>query len=400
MLPSARLVGTLIGLLVSLLVAQARAQNYPDPGACTGQCKFLQDMSVIISDNGTYYRFAGHYGIQIATAPALTGPWKNSSSPAFPVWRSSLAYLKESLKDLWAPDVRKIGDTYYLFFAAENFGTGLYGAGNEPSAHYGETVVATSKSLDGGTWEVQNILDIPIHGPQYTRFDSSLLVEGDDIYLSFGSYSWGMFGMSMQSPPVQVLNQTVTELVADVQVPPAPLNSAVNKSESSYLFKNNGFYYLFYASGDCCAGNVLAPGAEYKIMYCRAQAVTGPYYARDGSSCLRSTHGTVLLASHGKSVYAPGAPCILDDPTLGLVMIYQYMNPRVGYGEINLLMGWNPLSFPGDWPVLGEASIPQTTLPGNNPPDTSTASSHRLLLQSTQSLFHILLVLAVTGWIL
>jgi arabinan endo-1,5-alpha-L-arabinosidase len=350
-----------IALLVLLagLFNVTAALKYPAPGPCKGVCRNIQDFSIIQDDNGKYYRFSGHHGIEIATSDSLIGPWTNST-PAFPCWRSCLKHLKPQLQDLWAPDVRKIGDTYYLFFTIEDFGTDIYGAGNVASAKYGQTVVATSKSLRGGTWTVRNTLNIPLRGPEYTRFDTSLLIDDNSIYMSFGSYSWGLFGIRMKSPPLQVLSQTTTMLVADE---PAPaLQGPQNKTEGSYLYKHNGFYYIFYASGDCCLtlrngppDSGYQPGAEYKIKYCRGRAVHGPYYAKDGTNCRSGQGGTKLLATHGDSVFSPGSPSIFHDPKHGLVMIYQYMNPATtGLSEDNILMGWNPLSFEDDWPVLHE----------------------------------------------
>ncbi|KAB8437445.1 hypothetical protein FH972_025123 [Carpinus fangiana] len=346
-------------LLVGVFLGSARAAEYPDPGQCTGDCIYVQDFSIIRSDNGTYYRFAGHHGIEVATAPTLTGPWKNSSQPAFPRWQTEQKSLVPKLQDMWAPDVRKLGDTYYMFFTAENFGTAMYGYGNLASAKYGVTMVATSKTLEPGSWKIQGSLDIPINGPRYTRFDTSILVEGNDIFMSFGSYSWGLYGISLQSPPLKLAeDKKVTELVADEWIPGKSNNH--NRTEGSYLYKHDDFYYIFYASGDCCAGIRDVAGSEYKIEYCRAKTVKGPYYRRDGGSCLDGNGGTLLLPSHGKGVYAPGSPSIIDDPTHGTVLLYQYMDPRIGLAMPHIIMGWNPLAFEDGWPVLQDSLKPTT----------------------------------------
>lgn len=388
-------------LLLAGLFDFAIALKYPAPGPCKGVCRNIQDFSIIRDDTGKYYRFSGHHGIEIATSDSLVGPWTNST-PAFPCWRSCLKHLKPQLQDLWAPDVRKIGNTYYLFFTIEDFGTDIYGAGNAASAKYGQTVVATSKSLKGGTWVVRNTLNIPLRGPEYTRFDTSLLVDGDSMYMSFGSYSWGLFGIPMESPPLQVLGQTTTMLVADE---PAPaLQGPQNKTEGSYLYKHNGFYYIFYASGDCCLtlkdgppNSGYQPGAEYKIKYCRGRAAHGPYYAKDGTHCRSGLGGTKLLATHGDSVFSPGSPSIFHDPKHGLVMIYQYMNPAAtGLSEDNILMGWNPLSFEDDWPVLHEA-LDSTPKPESAPAMLAAkpievmqkASSHSTLVTRIKTILDI-----------
>jgi GH43 family beta-xylosidase len=77
--------------------------NFPDP-------------SILQDSDGTWYAFGtngnGH-NVQVAQAPAVQGPWEVLDLDLLPVtgnWSNGA--------DIWAPDVRKIGDTYVLYYSA------------------------------------------------------------------------------------------------------------------------------------------------------------------------------------------------------------------------------------------------------------------------------------------
>jgi arabinan endo-1,5-alpha-L-arabinosidase len=323
-----------------------QAQQYPAPGQCTGDCANIQDISIIQSDDGTYYRFAAHSGIQIAKSKSLIGPWKTQSLPALPAWFTYTS-LMPNILDTWSPDVHKVGNTYYMFYSVENFGTGTFGLKKDNQYKYANIAMATSKSLEPGTWKNMGLLGVPGLGPSYTRIGPSVLVDGSHIYMSFGSYAWGIYGISLQNPPLRVSGDAATMLTADEAVP----GSRTNRTEGSYLYKRNGFYYLFYSAGNCCPGSAKSPDAAYKIKVCRADAVDGPYFAQNATPCLDGEGGTLLLPSHD-NVLAPGSCSVFEDPTHGTVLIYQYMDRHIGMGEPMIRMGWNSLVFENDWPVL------------------------------------------------
>ena len=71
-------------IFLSLLALCGTIQaQYPNPEGCSGVCGYVHDPYVIQRSDGTYFRFATFEEIQIATAPALTGPW-TSEGPALP----------------------------------------------------------------------------------------------------------------------------------------------------------------------------------------------------------------------------------------------------------------------------------------------------------------------------
>ena len=97
------------------------------------------------------------------------------------------------------------------------------------------------------------------------------------------------------------------------------------------------YFWMFFSSGACCNvpkkkpedEGLEAPGDEYKIMVCRAERPTGPFFDRSGRDCLKQNGGTLVLGSHG-DVYAPGGQGLVHDPEVDRVALYYH------YGEYSV----------------------------------------------------------------
>ena len=72
------LFSTLSACLLASLAYVVQAQ-YPNPGACTGDC-FTHDPAVMKRADGKYFRFSTLDLIGIWTANDLSGPWTRSGS--------------------------------------------------------------------------------------------------------------------------------------------------------------------------------------------------------------------------------------------------------------------------------------------------------------------------------
>ena len=138
-------------LLLYTVIVAATAQSYPNPQPCTGVCGYVHDPTIVIrQSDGKYFRFATAKNIQIATAPSMQGPW-TAEGPVLPNGSEIETFIAGSNQDsLWAPDAHLIGDTYYLYYAVSSIGSQDSAIG-----------VATSSSLDSGTWVDHGSLGIP-----------------------------------------------------------------------------------------------------------------------------------------------------------------------------------------------------------------------------------------------
>lgn len=69
-------------ILPSTLYASSIAKrDYSNPESCSGLCSgFVHDPSVVLRDDGTYFRFTTNTGTNLATAPSINGPWEHQGS--------------------------------------------------------------------------------------------------------------------------------------------------------------------------------------------------------------------------------------------------------------------------------------------------------------------------------
>ena len=102
-------------------------------------------------------------------------------------------------------------------------------------------------------------------------------------------------------------------------------------------------------SGLCCgfSASALPPaGNEYKVFVGRSTSAHGPFLDKSGKD-LRSTGGTLVLASHG-NVYAPGGQAVFTDSKSGKdIFVYHYIpvSSPVPYSDAYASLGLNAI----DW---------------------------------------------------
>ncbi|EMD39678.1 glycoside hydrolase family 43 protein [Gelatoporia subvermispora B] len=214
--------------------------------------------------------------------------------------------------------------------------------------------LATSSSLDPGTWTDLGEVFETKKGEQYNAIDpTSTVDENGKPVLTWGSYWENIFQFNltgnsetvMGSPKQVAFNSTIKGNN------PRPV-------EGSFLWPHGDFYYLFFSSGQCCSFNASAlppPGTEYKVFVGRSRSAHGPFVDANGVD-LRSAGGTLVVASHG-NVYAPGGEGVFSDKANGSerdVFVYHYL-PASGpgaYTEPNASVGLNGIDWSSGWPVL------------------------------------------------
>jgi len=70
--------------------------------------------------------------------------------------------------------------------------------------------------------------------------------------------------------------------------------------EAPFIFRKNGFYYLFVSFDYCCRG----AQSTYKVMVGRSKKIQGPYVDKDGNSLV--TGGGSLVIKGDEDWYAVG----------------------------------------------------------------------------------------------
>ncbi|KAF2430397.1 endo-alpha-1,5-arabinanase precursor [Tothia fuscella] len=309
----------------STLIASVAA--FANPGPCSGICGNSHDPALIRRSDGTYFRFSTGNRINIASAPSISGPWTSKGSAI----KGGSKIQKKGNQDLWAPDVTKVGDTYYLLYSVSSFGT-----------QDSEIGYATSSNLE--SWTDHGSTGVgSSKGKPYNAIDGQLVSRGNEHYMAWGSFWQDLFIAPMSNPPTKKAG-------GDKQIAYQP--GGEHAVEAPYIFEHEGFWYLFYSAGKCCALDKQRParGAEYKIMACRSKSVTGPYADQGGKDC-KQGGGHTVLPSHDW-VYAPGGQGVYKDPKEGPVVYYHYVDTRIGYSDGQKKFGWNRLNFKDGWPTV------------------------------------------------
>ncbi|KAG2520702.1 hypothetical protein BBO99_00004174 [Phytophthora kernoviae] len=307
---------------------------YENPGACSGICTNTHDPSIIRREDGTYFRFSTGGGIAVHSAPDIIGPWTYVGA-ALPDGTS--IKLWDGKMDVWAPDVHKVGDTYYLYYSAVR---ALAFDGHNLAA----VGVATSTTMDAGSWK-----DLGSTGVQsddtseYNAIDPDLFIEDGKNYMVFGSYEEGIYQVAMNDPPTTAIDGTFGKLSYEP--------TGIRAEEGANMFKYGDYNYLFFSHGVCCGFDTKKPaaGEEYRIKVCRSKPGVMDFRDADGVACTKGG-GTVVLESHD-NVYGPGGQGVYDDPTYGPILYYHYVDITVGYADGQKQFGWNKLDFSSGWPV-------------------------------------------------
>lgn len=217
-----------------------------------------------------------------------------------------------TVRSLQAPNIAKLGDTFYCYYSVSFIGS-----------QDSQIGVATSKSLNPGTWTDLGSFNVP-KSPDYNLIDPAIFQENANspIYFTFGSYWGGIYESVLPQSALTQYTSGASGLTNIVR------NSTAGAQvvEGATLFKWENKYYVFFSAGNCCATppNLAPAGQEYRTMVCRSDRVEGPYVDRNGKNCVTESGGTVVLGSHG-DVYAPGGQGVMyDDQSKKVVLYYHY----------------------------------------------------------------------------
>ncbi|WP_129667638.1 arabinan endo-1,5-alpha-L-arabinosidase [Phytoactinopolyspora endophytica] len=257
----------------------------------------------IIQAGDTYYVFSTGSlrdpedpgGIFVrSSSGTLAGPWESMGEIPVPEWTKEYGH-----NHLWAPDVVRRGNTYYLYYAASSFGENTSAIG----------VASTKTPGDLDSWVDHGpVLTSEAGEHDYNAIDPHVFQAEGRWWIAFGSHWSGirLQELASMTEPIGQLHH-----LADRQEPP-------NAIEAPVIFKRGRYYYLVTSWDRCCAGT----DSTYKVAVGRSESVTGPYVDRDGVPLLEGG-GTVILSSHGNQI-GPGGQDVLFERGLHYLVHHYY----------------------------------------------------------------------------
>jgi len=187
----------------------------------------------------------------------------------WPSWINN--YVSGFGGNFWAPDVIKIGNTYYCYYSC---------AGNGAPACIG---LATATNL-AGPWTDKGWI-----ANGNNAIDPAPIIEGAYMYLAFGNWQSGIDLIELSPTTGKRLNTYLWHLIPNRQV------------EGPYIMKNGSYFYLFFQSGLCCNGC----NSTYYVRVGRSTSIFGPYVDKSGVT-LANGGGTTFLVNKSSNIVGPG----------------------------------------------------------------------------------------------
>lgn len=269
-----------LSLLLFLIVFLSKAQTIPvhDP--------------VVIKEKDTYYLFCTGRGISVFSSKDLK---KWDKEPAVfkekPVWADSVA--ADFKNHIWAPDIIFHNNMYYLYYSVSAFG--------KNTSAIGVTTNVTLNPEDKNyKWTDHGIVvqSYP-NRDEWNAIDPNVIIdENNTAWLSFGSF-WDGIKMFKLSPDLKSIAQP-QEWHTIAKRRNTVLAEGSAAIEAPFVFKKNGYYYLFTSWDLCCKGKE----STYKIAVGRSKNVTGPYQDKEGN--LLHQGGGTIVAKGDENYYGVG----------------------------------------------------------------------------------------------
>lgn len=325
-----------IACIVALTVAcQAQTQTqYSNPVIDTS----LPDPTVIKAPDGYFYLYATE---NIRNVPIYRS--KNLVD-----WRYvGTCFTKETRPqmvpdgNIWAPDINLINGKYVLYYSKSRWG-------GEWECGIG---VATADSPRGPFTDVGKLFISSEIGVQNSI--DPFYIEDDDgsKWLFWGSFR-GIYGIQLSDDGLSIMPGA-----EKVQI-------AGTLTEGTYIYKHDGFYYLFGSAGSCCEGL----NSTYRVVVARSESLLGPYLNKGGFEALENNFTLVLQKSN--KVVGPGHNSeIVQDDAGQYWMLYHGFDaadPDAGRKVYLDKIVWDKSGWPtirnrtpsstADVPLFGEAA--------------------------------------------
>jgi arabinan endo-1,5-alpha-L-arabinosidase len=324
-------------LILLFLISQASiAQNQQTTAENPNSGLWPAHDPVMIKQDSVYYLFTT--GGTIASSTDMKN-WQRGPRifEKVPEWITSDIIPGLRGGGYWAPDISYINGTYYLYYSFSAFGknTSVIGVATNKTLHPGEEGY---KWVDRGP-VVQSVPNRDF----WNAIDANLVMDGDQGWLSFGSFWGGIKLVKLSSDLLSVAKPEVWYTIAR-----RPRTFELNDAdpgdgpvEAPFIYKRGGYFYLFISVDYCCRGLK----STYKVLVGRSEKVEGPYLDRDGKSL---ANGGGTLVAQGNDLWAAaGHSAHYDIDGKSLMIMHGY--DKLDNGRSKLIireMKWDSEGWP------------------------------------------------------
>lgn len=333
------------GLLAAMLpgavaTAGSTPSTFSNPVMAAPSSSFA-DPSVIRGRDGYWYSYTTSRLITIQRSANLV-TWEPAGTVFTEQTRPS--YFRPA-SGIWAPDVSWLDNRYVLTFTALDIAT-------HPTPN--RSIAVASAPTPTGPWTADDAPVVPPgtwqpfpdEPPRMQGIIDSELFTGPDgrRYLYYGGFGGGIW--------VTEVDRTVRRTIGEpVQV------VAEDNFEAAYVVARDGWFYLFYSTGNCCTGGT----SGYTVLVARSKSPRGPFVDRHGIRADGSyPGGTPVLTPNGNVWVGTGHSTQATDPSGQDWLLYHGVDRRQPWVDMTtqrpLLrpMMIDRLDWIDGWPVVRE----------------------------------------------
>jgi arabinan endo-1,5-alpha-L-arabinosidase len=247
---------------------------------------FVHDPSTVVRFHGKYYVYATGRGIPFYSSP--DGETWTREGQVFDKIPDDVhvEVPKNDGTGVWAPDIVRVGDQFYLYYAVSFWGS-----------FQSAVAVMSNPVLDprdpAYKWTARGVVASSDGVEDLNAIDPGVIHAPDGtLWLCYGSYH-GTIDLVQLDPKTGQRISPKADAKAGVTI-------IANRSEGTDLIFHDGYFYLFVNHDSCCKGK----NSEYNIRVGRARAITGPYVDKHGELLTKGA-GSLFLAAHDHRI-GPG----------------------------------------------------------------------------------------------
>ena len=251
---------------------------------------------VMAYERGIYYLLSTGHGLQWATSNDRK-TWIVQPTPfieQLPEWtRDSVPGFRNHV---WAPDIIRWHDRWWLTYSCSTFGKNNSAIG-----------LMSASSL-GGQWRDEGcIVTSQDKRNNWNAIDSNIAIDDNDTpWMVWGSF-WDGIQLARLDTTMHLASKPVTIARRhrpgdpDAAENPTSKFAGRNAIEAPFLFRHDGYYYLFVSWDYCCRG----AKSNYRVAVGRSRDIAGPYTDRNGKDMLNGG-GTLFFEGDKQELEAAG----------------------------------------------------------------------------------------------
>ena len=338
---------TFLALLTALCGLSCVAQPaHPAREALTTPTPMVHD-PVMAYEDGTYYQQSTGRGIQWARSADLR-TWEvqpESFIGALPAWtRDSVSGFTNHV---WAPDLLRMRNRWLLTYSCSTFGrnTSAIGLASSPTLDFTDSL--HYQWTDHGC-----IVASREHRDQWNAIDPAFILDGQgQPWLSWGSFWDGIQLVRLDTTlhvaagctPRTIARRIALRDTLRAEPNPTSQHAGRNAIEAPFIFRHDGYFYLFVSHDYCCRGMK----SNYKVVVGRSRSVEGPYLDRTGRD-MADGGGSLVIEGDKKEFEAAGHSAAYHLPDGNdLFICHGYSIPLGGQSIlVQRIIRWTPDGWP------------------------------------------------------